>query len=247
MLDSLSVHAQATGRAVPMLQVAAPRLVWEPSTVRRRNRIRTATYRVVRRGTRRDAGRGRGAASPWLDAQQRGGRLASTTKFGGEEERSVEANNRSSRSCRSPGWFITVLLVGQFNSIRSAVIVLLTIPLGLIGVVAGLVIAQSYFGFMTLLGIVGLAGIVINNAIVIIDRIRDGVQLRAGERGRGDASAGLFPAGDAGVAAAAREGRQAARRAGPSPAEAAGDAYLVAAVSRTRRHHCSRAWIGRAG
>ncbi len=46
---------------------------------------------------------------------------------------------------------------------------------------------------------------------------RDGVQLRAGERGRGDAASGLFPAGDAGVAAAAREGRQASRRAGPSP------------------------------
>ena len=55
--------------------------------------------------------------------------------------------------------------------------------------------------------------------------------LRAGERGRGDASSGLFPAGDSGVAAAAREGRQAARRAGPSPGRgrrAAVDAYLVA-------------------
>ena len=46
---------------------------------------------------------------------------------------------------------------------------------------------------------------------------RDGVQFRAGERGDGDAAAGLLPAGCAGLAAAAREGREAARRAGAPP------------------------------
>ena len=49
---------------------------------------------------------------------------------------------------------------------------LLTIPLGLIGVVAGLLVLQSTFGFFTFLGIVSLAGIVINNAIVLLDRIK---------------------------------------------------------------------------
>lgn len=44
--------------------------------------------------------------------------------------------------------------------------------IGVIGVVVGLFIARSYFGFMTLLGIISLAGIVINNAIVLLDRIR---------------------------------------------------------------------------
>ena len=83
----------------------------------------------------------------------------------------MEANQSIIEKLPIAGLVIVLLLVGQFNSIRSAVIILLTIPLGLIGVVAGLIIAQSYFGFMTLLGIVGLAGIVINNAIVIIDRI----------------------------------------------------------------------------
>ncbi len=41
----------------------------------------------------------------------------------------------------------------------------------MIGVVIGLLVMRSYFGFMTLLGIVSLAGIVINNAIVLLDRI----------------------------------------------------------------------------
>ena len=69
-------------------------------------------------------------------------------------------------------FIILILLVGQFNSLRRPLIILMTIPLGLIGVVVGLLVAGSYFGFMTFLGIISLAGIVINNAIVLLDRIR---------------------------------------------------------------------------
>jgi multidrug efflux pump subunit AcrB len=67
---------------------------------------------------------------------------------------------------------IVLLLVGQFNSIRRPLIIMLTVPLALIGVVVGLLVAQSYFGFMTFLGVIALVGIVINNAIVLLDRIR---------------------------------------------------------------------------
>ena len=59
----------------------------------------------------------------------------------------------------------------QFNSIRKTVIVLLTIPLGIIGVVGGLLAVQSYFSFTAFLGVISLAGIVINNAIVLLDKI----------------------------------------------------------------------------
>jgi multidrug efflux pump subunit AcrB len=59
----------------------------------------------------------------------------------------------------------------QFNSFRKTIIVLCTIPLGLIGVILGLIIFRSYFGFMAFLGVISLAGILINNAIVLIDRI----------------------------------------------------------------------------
>ena len=58
-------------------------------------------------------------------------------------------------------FIILLLLVTQFNSIRKASIVLLTIPLGLVGVVIGLIVLRSYMGFMTFLGIISLAGIVI--------------------------------------------------------------------------------------
>ncbi len=69
------------------------------------------------------------------------------------------------------GFIILLLLIIQFNSLRKTFMVLLSIPLGLIGVVTGLLVFNSYFGFMAFLGLISLAGIVINNAIVLIDRI----------------------------------------------------------------------------
>jgi len=92
--------------------------------------------------------------------------------LGGEEEKSGAANASIAAKLPIAAFIILMLLVGQFNSIRRPAIILTTIPLGLIGVVAGLLVARSYFGFMTLLGVISLAGIVINNAIVLLDRIR---------------------------------------------------------------------------
>ena len=87
-------------------------------------------------------------------------------------ESSVEASNSINEKLPIAGLIIVLLLVVQFNSIRRPFIILMTIPLGVIGVIIGLLVMHSYFGFMTLLGIISLAGVVINNAIVLIDRIR---------------------------------------------------------------------------
>jgi multidrug efflux pump subunit AcrB len=63
-------------------------------------------------------------------------------------------------------------LVGQFNSFRKGAIILSTIPLVLIGGVLGLIIMNAPFGFMVILGLFSLAGIIINNGIVLVDRIQ---------------------------------------------------------------------------
>jgi len=68
-------------------------------------------------------------------------------------------------------FIIIFLLMLQFNSYKKTIIVLASIPLGIIGVIVGLLLFQSYFGFMAFLGLISLAGIVINNAIVLLDRI----------------------------------------------------------------------------
>ena len=176
-LENLNVHSQATGRTVPLLQVADTEVVWEPSTVRRRDRIRTVTVASdVEPGlTPTDVVT---ALRPWLDEQQAEWPLGFRYEFGGEEEGSIEANRSIIEKLPVGGVIILLLLVAQFNSLRRTAIVLLTIPLGFIGVVVGLIVAQSHFGFMALLGTVALAGIVVNNAIVLIDRI--GIEMRSG-------------------------------------------------------------------
>lgn len=66
---------------------------------------------------------------------------------------------------------IALLLVAQFNSLRRAAIVLGTLPLIVVGAALGLRMMGAEFGFMPILGILSLAGVILNNAIVLIDRI----------------------------------------------------------------------------
>ena len=63
---------------------------------------------------------------------------------------------------------ITIVL---FNSLKQPLIIWLTVPLSLIGVTAGLLLANQPFGFMALLGFLSLIGMLIKNAIVLIDEI----------------------------------------------------------------------------
>jgi multidrug efflux pump subunit AcrB len=110
--------------------------------------------------------------SPWLSEFSQNWPVGFKYEFGGELESSEEANASINAQLPTAMFIILVLLVGQFNSFRKTFIVLITIPFGLIGVVLGLLLLKSYFGFMTFLGVISLAGIVINNAIVLIDRIK---------------------------------------------------------------------------
>lgn len=66
---------------------------------------------------------------------------------------------------------ILLLLIAQFKSFRRTAIIITTIPLIIIGAALGLLVLQGDFGFMVILGLYALAGIIINNAIVLIDRI----------------------------------------------------------------------------
>lgn len=72
---------------------------------------------------------------------------------------------------------ILVLLLAQFGSFRNLAIILLILPLSVIGAAIGLKVMGAPFGFMVILGLFALFGIVVNNAIVLIDRIE--IEMRA--------------------------------------------------------------------
>ncbi|OUR83896.1 acriflavine resistance protein B [Colwellia psychrerythraea] len=170
-LQALAVYSQANGSSVPLTQVADIKVVWESAKILRRDRLKTMTI-----GGQIDntitANQAFNELIPWLEEQQKNWPVSYTYELGGEYETSGKANKSIGDKLPIAGFIILLLLIAQFNSVRKAFIILLTIPLGLIGVTSGLLVGQSFIGFMTLLGIISLAGIVINNAIVLLESIK---------------------------------------------------------------------------
>jgi multidrug efflux pump subunit AcrB len=177
-LETLNVYSQATGRSVPLKQVADVEIAWEPSRIYRRDRTRTVTVESdVQAGTTAESVIAR--LRPWLEEDSAGWELGDRWELGGESETSTKANESIVVNLPLVGLIILMLLVWQFNSLVKPAIILLTIPLSLIGVSFGLLVTGQYMGFMPFLGVISLAGIVINNAIVLIDRI----DIEIGENG----------------------------------------------------------------
>ncbi len=170
-IGGVNVFSQTTGRSVPAAQVVDAELVWQPAKVLRRNRLRTVTVESdIEPGF--TANQVVQAIEPWLAEESASWPLGYSWEIGGEEEEAAKANASIMEQLPVAGLVIVLLLVTQFNSLRRPLIILITIPLGLIGVVIGLLVMRSYFGFMTFLGVISLSGIVINNAIVLLDRIK---------------------------------------------------------------------------
>ncbi|MEM1222031.1 MAG: efflux RND transporter permease subunit [Verrucomicrobiota bacterium] len=170
MLDGLTVYAQGSDNSVPLKQVADIDLVWEEAIIKRRDRTRTITVRTLHLpGV--TATEVSNLFLPWLEEEARNWPRGYTFEMGGEMETSADAGAAIGAKLPISAMLIFLLLVAQFNSVRKTLIILFTIPLGLVGVTFGLIVADSIFGFMTILGIISLAGIIINNAIVLIDRI----------------------------------------------------------------------------
>ncbi len=170
-LESLNLYAQQSGQTVPLKQVADIEVLWEASKILRRDLYRTMTVTSGLQ-TGYTASEVLNQIKPWLKGTQKTWGAGYRYDLGGEAEDSAKAMGAVFKYLPLSFMIILLLLIGQFNSLRKPIIVLLTIPLGLIGVIFGLLIAQSYFSFLGFLGVISLAGIVINNGIVLLDRIK---------------------------------------------------------------------------
>ena len=170
-LENLSIFSQSSGTSVPLNQVADINVIWEPARIERMDRVRTIKVQAqLKNGV--TATEVNTELVPWLDTVSSNWGIGFGYEEGGEAESSEEANASILAAVPIALFAIVILLMIQFNSFRQTGIVLMTIPLGLVGIVVGLLLANSSFGFFTLLGLISLAGIVINNAIVLLDRIK---------------------------------------------------------------------------
>ncbi|MEJ2113653.1 MAG: efflux RND transporter permease subunit [Flavobacteriaceae bacterium] len=170
-IETLNIYAQNTGKSVPLLQVATIIPEWQYAKIKRLNINRTI---IVSSELRED---GNASAimkeiTPWIQENSKSWPEDYSYAFGGDAENTAENMGAVIGYLPLSGFIIILLLIIQFNSVRKTFMVASTIPLGIIGVVIGLLVFQEPFGFMPFLGVISLAGIVINNAIVLIDRIQ---------------------------------------------------------------------------
>jgi len=92
-------------------------------------------------------------------------------EWGGEYEDSGEAQAGIAASIPTFFAMMVLIVIMLFNSLRQPAIIWLTVPLALIGVTGGLLLTRQPFGFMALLGFMSLSGMLIKNAIVLVDEI----------------------------------------------------------------------------
>ena len=92
-------------------------------------------------------------------------------EWGGEYESTVDAQAALAAPLPIFVGIMVLIVIGLFNAVRQPLVIWLTVPLAIIGVTAGLLLTNQPFGFMALLGFLSLSGMLIKNAIVLVDEI----------------------------------------------------------------------------
>ena len=169
MLGSLSVPVDS-GASIPLSQIARLEFAMEDGIIWHRNRLPTITVRADIADE---------SAPPTITAQilptLEGIRKALPSGYLLETGGTVEDSGRGSKSVAAgmPLFLLVVmtLLMLQLKSFRRAFMVLLTAPLGLIGVTAFLLIFRVPFGFVAMLGTIALSGMIMRNSVILVDQI----------------------------------------------------------------------------
>lgn len=102
-----------------------------------------------------------------------------TMKYFGEQESQVESNEALAENMPLTFFLMFTVLLLLFKTYRKPVVILLMLPLIFIGVVLGLLVLGKSFDFFAILGLLGLIGMNIKNAIVLVDQID--IETKAGK------------------------------------------------------------------
>jgi multidrug efflux pump subunit AcrB len=168
-LLTANVFSRSTGAVVPLIQIATVRPENSFGVISRRDHAPTLTVRAS--STELTASELEAALEEKVDAIVAGLGRGFRWEWGGETESQRDAQAALFAFVPLSLFGVLICLVGQFNSVRKPIVVLLTVPLAFTGVAIGLLVANGYNSFMALLGILSLVGIVVNNAIVMLEQI----------------------------------------------------------------------------
>ncbi len=167
-IKALQIWSPAAQQSIPLRQVVSGfETVWIDPLIHRRNSKRTITAQCDPKV---------GNASVVFE------RIRSKIEaielpigyemeWGGEYEDSTKAQKALSVNLPVTFLAMVVIVIFLFNALRQPLIIWLCVPLAIIGVTLGLLLTGQSFGFMALLGFLSLSGMLIKNAIVLIDQI----------------------------------------------------------------------------
>ena len=155
------------GALIPLAQIATLRTGYDFSRIRRKNQERTIT--VSGRSATLTAGDLLSFIQGRLQALDLSGGFH--IDIGGEIQKSAETNGKLAAGIPTALAVMVIAIILQFNSFRRTLLTFMTIPLILVGIPFGLMATGQPLSFFGTLGIISLAGIIINNAIVLIDQI----------------------------------------------------------------------------
>ncbi|MEO7231914.1 MAG: efflux RND transporter permease subunit, partial [Polaromonas sp.] len=184
----------ASGQSIPLTQIAKPVFAWEPGVMWRENR----DYAITVQGDIAEGLQGATVTQqllPALKALEARWHGSGMPGYRIEVAGAVEESSKGSASIAAGipiMLFLTfTLLMLQLHSFSRAMLVFLTGPLGIAGVAGALILLGRPFGFVALLGVIALMGMIQRNSVILIDQIEQ-------DRAQG------IPAWDAIVEAAVR-------------------------------------------
>ena len=164
----------ASGKAIPLTQIAKPVFTWEPGVMWRENREYAVTVQA-------DVVEGMQGATvttellPKLRELETAWAKAGAADYRVQVAGAVEESSKGSASIAAGVpvmLFITfTLLMLQLHSFSRAMLVFLTGPLGIAGVAGALLLLGRPFGFVALLGVIALMGMIQRNSVILIDQI----------------------------------------------------------------------------
>jgi multidrug efflux pump subunit AcrB/outer membrane protein TolC len=169
-VSSTYVISPVTGARVPLDSIATVSPVWDPGRIVRRNGVRTLTVRAWSHGGVLPS-QVLNRVKPAVDSLPvpPGYRIW----YGGEFENQNDTFPEMVKALLVSMIAIYLILMFQFRSVVDPLVVMAAIPLGLLGASLGLLVTGNPFGFTAFLGIVSLGGVVVRNAIILVDYIRE--------------------------------------------------------------------------
>ncbi|MFC0185405.1 efflux RND transporter permease subunit [Pseudarcicella hirudinis] len=165
-LQNMYLSSPATGASIPLRQIADLKPQWQTGRIMHRNGVRTLTIQSETKD----------GALPSEIIKQIQPEIATLQlpagyriEYGGELENKKETFSQMVIALAISLVLIFFILLFQFRNLKESALVMASIPLSLFGALLGLIITHNNFGFTAFVGLISLSGIVVRNAIILVD------------------------------------------------------------------------------